>query len=302
LPLALLPIQIAARVWFEINLLILILSIVLMTDGWPVHKRIWAGLAAILFLPVLGSLVIGQYGFPILLGASLYGYALKNRNAFLTAVAAVLLTFKPHLGIFILITGLIFLFLQRNDYGRRGLMAIIGAGLLLFAIGFLASPLWPLDYYHSLTGFKDVSQCHQCNSLPMVIAGSFGRGFAQAVWLAMGLLILSAIWLSVEWKKLSIEPSLLVAGATIAILLISPYLQNYDYILLLLPLFALAYRADRLDWVWLTLAYLLPFAGFGFFGEAGNVSLVISSCICFVLLARIAQQLDGSSNAAYNPK
>lgn len=300
LPLALLPIQIAARIWFELNLWMLILSVGLLTDGWPTRKRIFTGLAAVFFLPVLGSLVIGQYGFPVLLGVALYGHALKKRNIVLIALAAVLLTFKPHLGILILITGLMLLLSQRSEFGRHALMAIVVAGLFLFAIGFLASPLWPSDYFHSLTGFKDVSQCHQCNSLPMELAGIVVGGFSQAAWLAMGLLILFLIWLIIEWKRLSIEPARLVAGAAIVTLLVSPYLQNYDYVLLLVPLFTSAGRANRFHWAWLTLAYLLPFGGFGFFGVAGDVSLVISSLICFVVFAYSVRQLDGSPNAAYN--
>src|SRR5581483_125284 len=271
--------------WFEVNLLLLLVSVGLLTDGWPPAKRVWTGLAAVFFLPVLGSLVIGQYGFPILLGAALFGHALKNRNVILIPFAAVLLTFKPHLGTLILLVGLIFLSFQRNEFSRRALMAVVIAGLLLFIIGFFASPLWPLDYYHSLTGFRDVSQCHQCNSLPMVLAGIIGGGFSQAVWLAMGLLILSLIWLIFEWKRFSVEPARLIAGAVIVTLLASPYLQNYDYILLLIPLFASVSGANRFHWAWLTLAYLLPFAGFGIFGVAGDVSLVISSLICFVVFA-----------------
>ena len=52
----------------------------------------------LMWLPVLGSLFVGQYGFPVLLGAALMIYALRRENPLMIALAAALLTFKPHLG------------------------------------------------------------------------------------------------------------------------------------------------------------------------------------------------------------
>lgn len=301
LPLALLPIQIAARIWFGLNFIMLFLSVWLMTDEWPPVKRLSSFLFAFIFVPVLGSLFIGQYGFPVLIGAALFAYALRNQKTPLTALAAALLTFKPHLGALILLMGLVYLFLRRDEFSRRALTAILITGLLLFAVGFLASPLWPLDYFRSLTGFKDVSRCNQCNSLPMELAGLINGGFGQAVWFAIALLVLLGLWFIFQWKALSKDLHRLISLAVMITLLISPYLQNYDYILLLVPLFALAANAHRFDWLWLAFAYIIPFVGLGLFGVAGDVSLVISALFSFIVLARAIRQLDGSPNAAYNP-
>ena len=60
-------------------------------------------LGAIFWMPVLGSLFVGQYGFPVLLGAALMIYALGHEKPVLVALAAALLTFKPHLGLAILL-------------------------------------------------------------------------------------------------------------------------------------------------------------------------------------------------------
>lgn len=299
--LALLPIETAAHLWFGFNLLMLFASIWLMTDNWKPRKRLAAFPITLFFLPVLGSLFVGQYGFPVLLGAALFGYAIRNQKIGLTALAAALLTFKPHLGTLILLAGLVHLFLLHNEFGRRALIAVIITGLLLFAVGFLASPLWPLDYFHSLTGFKDVSQCHECNSLSMELASLINGGFSQAVWFAIGLLVLLVVWLILQRKKLSMEATWLVSTAVIITLLISPYLQNYDYILLLVPLFTLAGKAYRFDWVWLFFIYILPSVSIGILSAAGYVSLVISALITFVFLAHSIKQLDDSRGAAYNP-
>lgn len=301
LPLALLPIQIAARIWFGLNLAMLFLAVWLMTDEWTSRKRLSSFLFAFLFVPVLGSLFVGQYGFPVLLGASLFGYALRHQRVRLTALAAALLTFKPHLGALILAAGLVYLFFLRSKFSRRALIAILITGLILFAVGFLASPLWPLDYLRSLTGFKDASQCDKCNSLPMELAGLANGGFNQALWFAMGLLVFLILWLVLNWRAVSNEARWLVSATTLVTLFVSPYLQNYDYILLLVPLFALAGHARRGDWFWVFFIYLLPLAGIGFFKAAGYVSFVISAFLAFIFLARILRQLDGSPNAAYNP-
>lgn len=298
---ALLPITVSVRIWFGLNLLMLFASTWLLTEGWIPFRRLAAFFIAILFLPVLGTLWVGQYGLPVLLGTALFIYALHHENVLLTALAVALLTFKPHLGGLILLIGLVYLFLRRDDFGRRAWVAIILAGVFLFAIGFLASPLWPIDYFHSLTGFKDVSQCNKCTSVPMELAGLLGRGFDQAVWIALGILVFLAGWIASQWRNLAQGSRRIVGTSVLVVLLASPYLQNYDYVLLLVPLFILASEARRLDWLWLAFVYLLPFIGIGFFGAAGYVSLVFTTLITFILFMGAIPKLDVSEPAAYNP-
>ena len=69
--LGLLPAKAAATLWFELNLVMLFLSVWLLTDGWPGRWRLLAFPLALFFFPVLGALSVGQYDFPVLLGASL---------------------------------------------------------------------------------------------------------------------------------------------------------------------------------------------------------------------------------------
>ena len=65
----------------------------------------------------------------------------------------------------------------------------------------------------------------------------------------------------------------------LATLLISPYLQNYDYLLLLVPLLMLVRNARGWAWFWIALAFLLPLVSLGLFGTAGNVALVGSAFV-----------------------
>src|SRR5258708_20461770 len=53
LPLALLPIQYAARLWFGLNLIMLFLTVWLMTDEWTPRKRLSSFIFAFIFVPVI---------------------------------------------------------------------------------------------------------------------------------------------------------------------------------------------------------------------------------------------------------
>ena len=165
--LALLSIGMAARAWFGLNLLMLFASVLLLTEDWGPLKRLMAYCAGMFFMPMLGTLVVGQYVLPILLGASLWIYALRHENAWLAALAAVLLTFKPHLGGILILFGLIYLFNRRDDFGRRALGYVVISGILLFCSGFLADPVWPLNYLHSLLAFGWTPVSHPVSCVPV---------------------------------------------------------------------------------------------------------------------------------------
>ena len=94
---------------------------------------------------MLGALSVGQYDFPVLLGASLLIYSLRKENVWLTTLGMVLLTFKPHIGALILLSILIYLFAGRNSFGRRTIQSILLAGVFLFIVGFVADPAWPVS-------------------------------------------------------------------------------------------------------------------------------------------------------------
>jgi len=284
--LALLPIDAAARVWFGLNLLMLVLAMWLLIGGRVSARRLPTYCLAILWVPVLGSLFVGQYVFPVLLGAALMAYALRNSRVILTGCAAALLTFKPHLGGLILVTALVYLWLRRDRFGRGAATAMLAAGAFLFAIGFLASPAWPLDYFHSLTGFKDVSQCHQCVSPSMALAGLAGGGLDQAVWISALLAILAVAWWVRNWRKITADADRLVTVGILSTFLVSPYLQNYDYLLLLVPFLVLSREAQGLDWIRIAAAFVVPLLGLAVLSPAGNAWLVLSAVILFFYGAR----------------
>lgn len=289
-PLALFAPPQAARLWFLFNLVMLMGAVWFLTDGWLPRRRLTAFLAASLFLPVAGGIYVGQYDFPILLGTAMLGYALTHQKVGLTAVGLALLTFKPHVGTLILLAGLIYLFSRRDEFSRRALRFTLLAGLFLFAIGFAASRIWPLDYVRSLLAFKEIRQCTQCNSLAMVIPnlarGDFNWGIATGI-ILLALAVAALVW---QRRALTERPVLLVSAATLTTLLVSPFLHNYDYMLLLVPLFVIAGQAHGLDWIWLAIAFLIPLPGFLIPGFEGAFSLILSTLMVTALFARMLRQ------------
>jgi len=294
--LAVMPIDMASRAWFAANLAMLFLSAGSLTSGQAPAKRILFFLGALFWMPILGGLFVGQYGFPVLLGAALMIFALRNKNPVLTAIAAALLTFKPHLGGLVLVLTAVALARRGDDFGRKALLASLAASMILFAVGFIASPNWPVEYFRSLTGFKDVSQCGQCVSIPMALVGFAKARFDEAMWISLPLAILLLLWVVRRWRTVSSMPGGLVSAGILITILVSPYLQNYDYLLLLVPLIELARGGRRtLEWIAMALAYVLPYVSLGLWGTRGNASLIVSACILFGIAAMESRSDDPGS-------
>ena len=295
--LGLLPVKAAGTLWFELNLVMLFLSVWFLTDGWPPRLRLIAFPLALFFLPVLGALSVGQYDFPVLLGASLLIYSLRKETVALTTMGAVLLTFKPHIGALILLSVLIYLFAGKSSFGRRALRSILLAGVFLFMIGFVADPTWPVSYPKMLLNYQgegNVTACSECASLPVWLSRWFLDGsFAEATLIALGLLIVLVGVFSVIRNVLLKSPALLIPFTLLSTLLVSPYLYNYDFILLLVPFALLVKDGDIVQKIVMMICYLVPTFAIAFFGRAGNISLMAVTIVMAALLyLRINSKVD----------
>ncbi|HSR21825.1 MAG TPA: glycosyltransferase family 87 protein, partial [Anaerolineales bacterium] len=241
--LAQLPIALAARVWFALNLLMLFVCLWLLTSWQSARKgTLLFFVGGLFWLPVLGTLFVGQYALPVLVGAALMIRALSRENPLLVGLAGALLTFKPHLGIVVLILVSVWLARRGDAFGRHALLAMLGASLMLFCAGFLASPDWPANYHRSLLEFREVegvAACTQCISLAVDAARAVGRVDQAMIISAVGGALLVG-WLLVRRRQLPAAPSSLVAGALLVTLMLSPYLLNYDYLRRLVPFILLA--------------------------------------------------------------
>lgn len=312
-----LPIQQAAVLWFEINLVMLFLSTWFLTDGWKPLYRLLAFPTAFLFLPVIGTLAIGQYDFPVLLGASMLIYAIKHKKAALTALGMALLTFKPHLGGLILIAGLIHLWLchaegrllprsiskrlsrdpsvaksmlpQGDIFYNKALTYTLYTGVFLFFIGFLADSSWLVNYLGSLFNYRGlghITTCSECVNISVWlsrrISGELSLSQAGAI-AGLILIVLLAAMIRVRpplWKS----PTLLLASALMVTLLASPYLYNYDFILLLVPFVLLT--ESKIERAITAFCFLAPTFALAAFGRDANIMLVVVTIVISLPLYR----------------
>ncbi len=280
------PAKAAATLWFELNLVMLFLSVWLLTDGWPGRWRLIAFPLSLFFLPVLGALSVGQYDFPVLLGTSLLMYSLRKENLVLTVVGILLLTFKPHIGALILLAGLVWLIYHRSNFGKRLIRPLLAAALVLFVGGFIADPAWILAYPRMLLNYQtegNVSNCSECASLPVSLSRWFFDGsLTSAIWIAIVLLFAFGVMLYFLRSFLKSHESLLNIALLIT-LLVSPYLYNYDFLLLLVPFAVLMNNSALLEKIIVLLCYLVPTFALLLYGREGNISLIVVSIVMLIL-------------------
>jgi hypothetical protein len=295
----------AGTLWFELNLLMLFLSVWLLTDGWQGRPRLIAFPLALFFLPVLGALSVGQYDFPVLLGTSLLIYSLRRENVGLTVLGMLLLTFKPHLGLLILLAALGWLIYRGGSFGRRVMRPLIIVGVILFAAGFITDPAWVVSYPKMLLGYQNegnVSACSECASLPVWISRWFFDGsLTTAAGIAIVLLILF-IAAFVLTRSLWKPHELLLSAVLLATLLVSPYLYNYDFLMLLVPFAVLVHKSNLVRKIIVLVCYLVPTFALILYGRNGNVVLIVVSMILTVLLCVRAKNpvIDSIAGEAYN--
>lgn len=297
------PARAAVTLWFELNLIMLFLSVWLLTDGWPGRLRLIAFPLALFFIPVLGALSVGQYDFPVLLGASLLVYSIRKENVILTVAGLVLLTFKPHIGALILLATLAWLLYHGGEFGRRVVRPLIGAGIVLFAAGFIADPAWVSSYPRMLLNYQEegnVSACSECASLPVWLSrGFFDGSLTYAVWIAIALLVILGISLFFIRSHLK-SHELLLSAALLVTLLVSPYLYNYDYLLLLIPFAIMIGNGSWLRRIIVVLCYLVPTFAILLYGREGNISLLVASLAMMAVLYARAKNpvIDFTAHAA----
>lgn len=292
LPMAFLPVEAAARMWFLLNLAMIAVATWLLTQNWKTPLRLFFIFLAIMFVPAFGLLIVGQYSAPVLLGAALFVWSAKEKSSCGIAASLGLMTFKPHIGLFLILTALGWLLHHRkNIFARRALLISSMLAVAMVAIGFFADPAWPLTYFKSLGLYRDipgVQSCGLCAGLSVgivrVLTGEpdFGKAITVSLFLAVGLAGLYFAKLRTQLH----DAANLMALSTIFTLLVFPYLLNYDYILLLIPFAVLGKRINSLSGFSILLgAYLLPW-GIPIYGRDANLLLAISSLLLLALFLR----------------
>jgi hypothetical protein len=302
------PIEIAARIWFQLNLLMLTASVWMLTTRWKPRSRLLALAGALLFIPTLGHLVVGQSATPILLGLALFIWSVRTESSMGIALAFGLLTFKPNLGIFPLLAFTGWLLYQRHKpFARRAIILITAMAVFLFAVGFIADPAWPLTYLHGLGGWHEypvAETCNLCASLTANLIQAFQVEYTDRVGAIWGLILFLITGIPFIWhfRRQVNHPELLAVITSCLTLLAFPYLLNYDFILLVVPMLVLAERlrlsrismpgagAMKSDWtkiMLLVVAYCLPW-GMVIWGRDADLLLIGATFLLLIL----AWQLD----------
>lgn len=290
--LAFLPPQKAVNAWMFINIAVLFSSAFLLTAKWKPIPRILAIMAALVFIPSIGLIVVGQYSALVLLGATLFLYAAQREDAPLTALGLLLMTFKPHLGLFLLPVSFFWLVFQKTPFARRAIWMTLAGGLLLALLGFLADSAWPVTYVRSLMSYttipgvanRDLSASFSALLVKMLL------GYGSAFWATCLSVVLIAIMLALFWRfKLFAQLELLVAGCVLLTLLGDPYMFNYDYVLILLPLAFLARHAKSIvSRFILGIVYFVPWLSL-ILERNANILYAVSAIFLFVMLIRQSQ-------------
>ena len=125
-----------------------------------------------------------------------------------------------------------------------------------------------------------------------------------AIWIALVLLIVFVVLLYLSRSYLNV-PELLLSTALLITLLISPYLYNYDFLLLLVPFAVLLPQSNLVEKIILLICYLIPTFALLLYGRAGNISLIVVSIVMLILLyARMRTMrnpvIDFGGRTAYN--
>src|SRR5689334_16170742 len=104
----------------------------------------------------------------------------------------------------------------------------------------------------------NVSDCSECDSLPVWLSRWFFDGSLTTA-IRTAMVLLGVLLLVFHFIRSSLKsPELLLSAALLTTLLVSPYLYNYDFLLLLVPFAVLIARSTLLEKIILLLCYLIP--------------------------------------------
>jgi len=240
----------SARLWFICNVAMLSIAALLLNPYPGFWGRLAVVSACLIFPPTVGLLAVGQLDMPLLLGCALFVAGAGCGKPWWAAVGLLFMSFKPHLGFIPLCVGIFWLAARGGWANRQALRytAIVFAAAALISL--LVEPTWPTAYLKSLgrlSSYKLNVLCDTCSSLT-IAAGRLLNWEAAELW-RFGMLgvigaLAAAMWF--VWKSRQ-QPDMVasaMAWAVVLTLLFTPYIRNYDYVLLLLPLLSLLGKAS----------------------------------------------------------
>ncbi len=256
----------AARLWFWVNIFLILGSVYLITITWSRRWWLVAVVVTMLSPAVLGLLTVGQFVAPVLFGIALTIYAATNRSASWYVVGMLLLTFKPHVGIVPFLVAGGWLIYHRQNWQLRALSGVAGALIALLLGTSLIYPTWIQDYLVMLDAFRSLPTfgvCTLCSGGSVLLTWLlFGTPLTSiALYIGLSFIALMALW-GLTTRIFSGQFDRLMSWSMLITVLAVPYLNNYDHIVSLLPMLWLLRSArGKIEYLVLCLAFLLPWLG-----------------------------------------
>jgi hypothetical protein len=224
-PLAALPLPIAATLWVGATLLIAMVAVGALVRAYPpAHPLVATMFGAALMCSTPSLLALGQGQWDFLLLAVVSWALVKVTNEGRPSASVLALLFKPQLAPLMLVA------VARAATGRaRADFVAASAVAVLLIAGTVAAVLpWWTAWLRGLTGFA-AAQPIRTTTLASTLDALVGP--ASAIVLVAVIASVTAIGLALPPRR----PATLAAWIAAAVL-IAPYIQTYDHLLLLAPL------------------------------------------------------------------
>jgi hypothetical protein len=234
--LAWLPIQTAYTLWMFLTQIAVLTAIILLLDLYPAksgYLELLAIAGIFFFRPMFSILNSGQIMGPVLLLVSVSIRLFTSGHWFPGGFVLSVLALKPSVGFPILLLSGLWL-LSRKQW--KGIWGLLSGGIVLFLIGALVNPRWPVDYIN--IGGYSFWKYYGVNPTLWGMVDTIFKIDSLSV--AIGLVCVVAIF-AVEvylfWRN---KPNVVALPAFASIvpaaLLVAPYLWHHDQILLTIPI------------------------------------------------------------------
>ncbi len=237
-------------------------------------------------------LIVGQFIAPLMLGIALIMFAITHSQLPILVAGMFLITYKPHLGGFIFLFVVGWLLFKRY---YQPLKVIIFTHISISIIFLIINPLWLSDYIRPLIGFREqttFTTCNDCSSgatlLVSVMTGKANT--ATALYVGIGIaLVGSFIWWLIFQSRFDTTIEVTIYWSSVLALLSIPYVNNYDYAMLLLPFLWLANTAKHtVTKIFLTIALVIPWIGI-ILNNRPTLAILLASGACSMAFALLVE-------------
>jgi hypothetical protein len=292
IPLGILPIEAASRIWIFLSLGMIVLGLIIFLSAWK--NQIWKKMvfpiviSTALFRPTFLTILHGQLdSFLFLVFAVTVFFFVREKNT-LAHLCLPLLLIKPNIGVPMI--GLYALWLIIHSKWKD-ILQIIGVGSLFVMIPLFFDSSWLVKFIHtSLYKGQDANLYPTLRGAAGVIC--HGRsGCSTALWIILSILLVgSVIYLVIKKKNMLSSENVLLISLLLTIL-VTPYLRAYDLIFLLFPILKILDICAEKGWkfwklysfyfLWMVTSIGLMFAAVRLNHDIWSVFLTITVFIIF---------------------